>query len=73
VTSGDYNSTLFTGNAIYEPIPNSGSTPVTLASKSSTTSSSGDSEYVNYQLGVTSAQPAGTYTNNLDYVVTPTY
>lgn len=73
VTSGDYNSALFTSNSVYEPIPVLGSSPITLATKSSATSSSGDSEYVNFQLGVTAAQPAGTYTNNLDYVVTPTY
>lgn len=73
VTSGDANTALFTANSIYEPIPVSPATPVTLATKSSATSSSGDSEYVNFQLGVTAAQPAGTYTNNLDYVVTPTY
>ncbi len=73
VTQGDANTTLFTSNSIYEPIPVSPSTPVTLASKTSPTTSSGDSEYVNFQLGVTAAQAAGTYTNDLDYVVTPTY
>ncbi len=72
VTGGDANTTLFTGNTIYEPIPHNTST-LTLATKTSPTSSSGDSEYVNFQLGVTAAQPAGTYTNNIDYVVTPTY
>lgn len=72
-TGGDTNTTLFTANSIYEPIPVNPATPVILATKSSATSASGDSEYVNFQLGVTAAQPAGTYTNNLDYVVTPTY
>lgn len=72
-TGGDTNTTLFTANSIYEPIPVNPATPVILATKSSATSASGDSEYVNFQLGVTAAQPAGAYTNNLDYVVTPTY
>lgn len=70
-TNGDKGA-AFGANTTFQPVPINATT-LALASKASLTNTSGDSEYVIFQVGVTGSQASGTYSNTLDYVVVPQF
>jgi len=71
-TNGDTYSTNFSSNTKYQPMPINATT-LTIASAAGVTASAGDSEFVNFQVGISSNTIAGNYTNGLNYVVLATF
>ena len=68
---GDANTSLFTSNALFTPIPTSSS--LLLASLASPTpTAGGDTEIISFQVGVDASIGSGTYTTTLNYTITPT-
>lgn len=70
-TNGDVNTSLFTSNLLFAPIPVNVSNLVIATKNAQTTGN--DTENVIYQLGINASQAAGTYGNSLSFVVTPNF